>query len=65
MLSDTTEPTGVCERLDVVCQVNVHTFCILHFFEDDPNEPHGHKVIPVSETQNSKWKLVTVADYSN
>lgn len=50
-------PTGVCEGLDVVGQVDVHTLCILHFLEDDPNEPHGHKIIPVAEThhiQNAK-----------
>lgn len=49
--SVTTGPTSVCERLDVVRQVNVHTLRILHFLEDDPDEPHGHKVVPVTETQ--------------
>lgn len=44
-----TGPTSVCKGLDVVCQVNVHTLRILHFFEDDPNEPHGHKVVPVTQ----------------
>lgn len=46
------EPTGVCEGLDVVGQVNVHTFCILHFLEDDANEPHGDKVVPVPQMQH-------------
>lgn len=50
-------PTSVCEGLDVVRQVNVHTFCILHFLEDDPNKPHGHKVVPVKETQTQPNKI--------
>lgn len=43
-------PTSVCEGLDVVRQVNVHALRTLHFLEDDPDEPHGHKVVPVTET---------------
>lgn len=44
-------PTSVCEGLDVICEVNVDTLSILHFLENDPNEPHGNKVIPVTEFQ--------------
>lgn len=33
-------PTSVCERLDVIRQVYVHTLCILHLLKDDPNKPH-------------------------
>lgn len=44
-------PTSVCEGLDVIRQVNIHALRILHFLENDPNEPHGHKVVPVIETQ--------------
>ena len=49
-----TGPTSVCERLDVVRQVNVHALRILHFLEDDPNEPHGHKIVPVTETHKKQ-----------
>lgn len=48
ILNDMIKLTSVCEGLDVICQVNVHTLCILHFLEDDTNEPHGHKVVPVA-----------------
>lgn len=44
-------PTGVCEGLDVICKVNVDALSILHFLENDPNEPHGNKVIPVTQVQ--------------
>lgn len=51
-----TGPTSVCEGLDVVRQVNVHTLCILHFLEDDPDEPHGNKIVPVIETNKKQIK---------
>lgn len=47
-------PTSICEGLDVVRQVDVHTLRVLHFLEDDPNEPHGHKVVPVTEKQKQQ-----------
>lgn len=53
-------PTSVCEGLDVICQVNIHTLCILHFLKDDPNEPHGHKVVPVIEPQKRHKYLAHV-----
>ena len=33
-------PTCVCKRLDVERQVDVHTLCILHLLEVNPDEPH-------------------------
>lgn len=53
---DMTGPTSVCEGLDVVRQVNVHALRILHFLEDDPNEPHGYKVVPVTEAHENLKK---------
>lgn len=44
-------PTSVCEGLDVKRKVNVDALCILHLLEDDPNKPHGNKVVSVAETQ--------------
>lgn len=55
--------TGVCEGLDVVRQVDVHTLCVLHFLEDDPDEPHGHKVVPVIETQKRHDETFTSCSF--
>ena len=71
--SDMRGRTSVCEGLDVVRQVDVHTLCILHFLEDDPDEPHGYKVVPVAEKHKGfKLKLLftfvyfmLIADQSN
>lgn len=49
-------PTSVCEGLDVICKVNVNALSILHFLENDPNEPHGNKVVPVTEVQEQEVK---------
>lgn len=49
-------PTGVGERLDVISEVNVYALGILHFLENDPNEPHGNKVVPATEVQEHNIK---------
>lgn len=55
--------TCVCKRLDVVGQVNVDTLCVFHLLEDDSNEPHGHKFIPV-ELKHTKAPLIQPAGSS-
>lgn len=64
MRSHIIELTGVCEGLDVVRQVDIYTLCVLHLLENDPNEPHGHKVVPVAEThqiQNNRFRIISVS----
>lgn len=47
-------PTCICEGLDVKRQVYVHTLCILHLLKDDPDKPHGYKVVPAAETHKKQ-----------
>lgn len=47
-------PTCVCERLDVVRQVDVDTLCVFHLLEDDSNKPHGHKVVPIGRETHTE-----------